>query len=80
MFPIWNSVQANLEASQLPERALTDSFGQASSTQKKLYAGRFTGETVFWEKYASLNLHEAEVENSFEGKVLYCEKFLLANV
>jgi hypothetical protein len=61
-------VQLDMEASQVHERAILASSEDASPTRRSLYAGRFSGDTVFWEKYAAFKVCHSEVEDAFEGE------------
>ena len=70
-------VQLNVEASQAPERAMM--FAPAEDRgmiKKKLNAGRFNGNTVFWEKYASLKICQLEDKDSFEGEGLCSTSYI----
>ena len=60
-------VQLNVEASQLHERAMLASSDDTGSTKKRLNAGRFSGDIVFWEKYALLKICPSQVKDAFEG-------------
>lgn len=61
-------VQLNVEASQAHERAIFAPANDAGKIKKKLHAGRFKGDTVFWEKYANLEICRLEAEDAFEGE------------
>ena len=63
-------VQLNVEASQAPERAIFAPTEDRGMIKKKLNAGRFNGNTIFWEKYASLKICQLEDQDSFEGEGL----------
>lgn len=61
-------VQVNVEASQAHERAIFAPVEDTGKIKKKLHAGRFKGDTIFWEKYANLEICRLEAEDAFEGE------------
>ena len=63
-------VQLNVEASQAHDGAIFAPLEDTGKIKKKLHAGRFKGDTVFWEKYANLEICRLEAEDAFEGEVL----------
>ena len=61
-------VQLNTEASQAHERAIRVPIDETGLNKGTLYAGRFSGDTVFWEDYAALNIRPSHVKDALEGK------------
>lgn len=61
-------IQLNMEASQAPARAMLGLADFAGTTQGKLHAGQFNSATLFWEKYATIEVCRSAAEGAFEGE------------